>query len=298
MPITQISQFAERLEKNKRRRVAVIGANDINEIKAIIEVKSLVDSLLIGDKQKITDLLRELGENPTEYWIENSIKDKNPVIIAAELIHKGEVDFLMKGKIMSAEFLQGVLSKESNLRTDRLMSAIAIFKIPNYEKMVCITDGGMCVYPSLEEKKQIILNAVELLHVLDYEKPVVAALCALEVVNPKMPETIDAAKLNQMSKEGELGECYVEGPISYDIAMSKSAAQAKGYHINHIGNFDVLMVPNIVTGNVLIKSLVIHGGASGAGVVWGSRVPIVLTSRGTGFKQKTNSIIFAASLCK
>ena len=125
-----------------------------------------------------------------------------------------------------------------------------ICELPGYHKLICVTDGGMCMYPDFEQKKQIVMNAVQFFNKLGYEKPAVAALCAIETVNPKMPETVHAAELHRMSVEGELGNCYVEGPISYDLAMVPELMEVKGYKSDYSGNFDILFVPEIVAGNV------------------------------------------------
>lgn len=137
--------------------------------------------------------------------------------------------FPLKGKIMTGNLLKGVLSPDADLRTGSLMSHVMLFEVPGYHKLLGVTDGGMCTYPDLEKKVGIVKNAVRFFHKIGVEKPNVAALCAIETINPKMQETVDGAELKRMSLAGELGECYVEGPISYDLAMVPELSAVKGY---------------------------------------------------------------------
>ncbi|MBQ1520781.1 MAG: phosphate butyryltransferase, partial [Clostridia bacterium] len=166
--------------------------------------------------------------------------------------------------------------------------------VPGYHKLMCVTDGGMCTYPDLEKKIKIVTNAVEFFHKLGYEKPNVAALCAIETINPKMQETVDAAELKRMSIEGELPSCYVEGPISYDLAMVPELSAIKGYDCPCAGDFDILLVPEIVVGNVLGKALVYTAGGRMAGLIMGCKVPIVLASRGSSAEEKYYSLALGA----
>ncbi|OQB24344.1 MAG: Phosphate acetyltransferase [Firmicutes bacterium ADurb.Bin182] len=297
MPLSNFDELIAKVKGKSKRTVALVAADDEHALQAVITAKDIVNAVLVGDRCKIAGELKSLGENPADYEIVSVPENINPAIAAAGLIREGKADFLMKGRIMTGELLKGVLSPEAGLRGDSLMSHIIITEVPGYHKLLCITDGGMCTYPDLEQKKQIVSNSVKFLHLLGYERPNVAALCAVETVNPKMPETVHAAELKRMSLEGDLPGCYVEGPISYDLAMVPELSLIKGYKCPCAGDFDILLVPEIVVGNVLGKCLVYTCGGRLAGIVVGCRVPIVVTSRGSSSEEKYYSLALCAGVC-
>jgi phosphate butyryltransferase len=174
------------------------------------------------------------------------------------------------------------------------MTHVALDEIPGMNRLTALTDGGMIPYPTLEEKKDIIINAVEMLRSLGYEKPSVAVLCAVEKVNPKMPETVDAEALVAMNREGMIQNCHVVGPISYDIAMSADIAKEKKFECTDCGQFDILVTPSMVAGNLVNKSLTVSAGATMAGVVMGAKVPVVVTSRSSTALEKLLSLALAS----
>lgn len=296
--IKNFDELIHNVKSTARKTVALISAEDHHALEAVIKAKDIVDAVLVGDKNKIEAILAELGEKPDGYEIIEPREGEHPSVVAAKLIHEGKADFLMKGKIMTGDMLKGVLAKEADLRTGNLMSHLTIYQVPGYHKLLGITDGGMCTYPGLDEKRQIVSNAIKFYHGMGYEKPNVAALCAVEVLNPKMPETIDAAELKKMADKGELPFCNLEGPVSYDLAMVPEICEIKGYQSDNSGNFDILLVPEFVVGNVLGKCLVYTCGGTMAGIVLGCKVPIVLTSRGSSSEEKYYSLALAASVCK
>ncbi|MDD3919755.1 MAG: phosphate acyltransferase [Eubacteriales bacterium] len=298
MALKNFDDLIAKVKGNARKTVAVVEAHDAHALEAVIHASDIVDAVLVGDPEKIGAVLKELGEKPDRYPIVQVPEGMHPSVCAAKLIHEGKADFLMKGKIMTGDLLKGVLSPEADMRTGGLMSHIVINEVPGYHKLLCVTDGGMCTYPDLEKKKQIVQNAVDFFHGLGYERPNIAALCAIETVNPKMQETVDAAALKEMSLSGELSGCYVEGPISYDLAMVPELSEAKGYSSPAVGEFDILLVPEIVVGNVLGKCLVYTCGGRMAGVVLGCKVPIVLTSRGSSAEEKYYSLALGAGVCR
>ncbi len=178
------------------------------------------------------------------------------------------------------------------------MSHVVFNEIPNYHKLLVLTDGGMMMYPDLDKKKQICENAVDTLRTLGYKMPKVAALAAVETVNPKMQETVDADALKRMNLENEITDCIIEGPISYDLTMSKASAEIKGFESPVTGDADIVLVPNITVGNVLGKSLIYSAGAKMAGFIVGAKVPIVLTSRGSSSEEKYLSLVLSAAATK
>ena len=277
--------------------VALVAADDPHALEAVCKAKNakIVKPMLIGDRDRIVEELKILGEDQTGLEIVGVQSPAEAAATAVLLASQGKVDILMKGRIQTAELLHAVVAKGSGLKTDRMMSLVAFHEIPGYHKLLCITDGGMAMYPDLDEKVQILKNAVEVCHGLGIKTPKAAVLAAVEVVNPKMPEAVDGAMLKQMQLRGELGGCIVEGPISYDLAMSMESAKIKGYQSPVCGDPDILLVPNITVGNVLGKALVVSAGAKMAGFIVGAKVPVVLTSRGSSAEDKYLSLVMAAA---
>lgn len=296
-----IKNFSELIEKvqnfDSKRKVAVIAAQDEHTLEAVFkaEENNIVEPILIGNKEKIKEILNKLNKDLSDNLIIYAKDDNEAAYKGVELANKGKVDFLMKGKIQTADLLKAVVDKEKGLRTGKVMSHFVINEIPTYHKLLVTTDGGMLMYPDLQQKKKIIENAVDVLIALGYEKPKVAVLAAVEKVNPKMPESVDAGKLKEMNQIGEIVNCIVEGPISYDLTMSKESAEIKGFSSPVTGDADILIVPNITAGNILGKSLVYSAGAKMAGFIVGAKVPIVLTSRGSSAEEKYLSLVLSAA---
>ncbi|MDR1619316.1 MAG: phosphate butyryltransferase [Clostridiales bacterium] len=294
MPIRNFQELIDKVKGGRKRTVALVEAHDEHALQAVIHAGDIVNAILVGSKEKIAPVLTSLGKNPADYEIVEPEGDTHPSVCAAGLIHAGRADFLMKGKLMTGDMLKGVLKPESGLRKGGLMSHIQLTEMPKYPKLLAVTDGGMVTYPDLEQKKQIVENAVGFFHSLGYIRPHVAALCAIEKVNPKMPETVDAAALKELSEKGVFGDCYIEGPISYDLAMVPQLSPVKGYSSPVTGDFDILLVPEITAGNILGKCLVYTAGGRMAGLVLGCKVPIVLTSRGSSADEKYFSLALGA----
>lgn len=280
------------------KRVVVAAAGDAHTLEAIKEAvdEGIVTPVLVGDKAKIVEIAAEIGLPVAE----DDIYDAPDAVEAAQkavaLIHEGKGDFIMKGKLETAQILKPVVNKETGLGTGRVMSHFVLDEIPNYHKLIVTTDGGMMTYPTLEQKKDIIVNTVETLKAIGYENPKVACVAAVEKVNPKMPETVEADALKQMNLNGEIKDCIVEGPISLDIALSKEIADLKGFDSPVAGDADVILVPNIQVGNILGKSITVIAGGNMAGFIVGAQVPIVLTSRGSSAKEKYLSLVLAAAV--
>lgn len=279
------------------KRVAVVSAADSHTLEAVFRAKKegISEPILIGDLSAIEKVLEELGETLSKDQILHASTDEEAARIGVSLIREGGADFLMKGKLQTADLLRAVVDKENGLRTGSVMSHMAIHELPNYPKLLAVTDGGMMLYPNLEEKKALILNGVGALANMGYVCPKVAVLAAVETINPKMQETLDASALKLMNINGDLPGCLVEGPISYDLVMSQESADIKGYKSPITMDADLLVVPNITTGNILGKALVYSGGAKMAGFVIGAKVPIVLTSRGSSSEEKYLSLALSAA---
>ena len=282
----------------KPKTVAFVSAADIHILEtAILTRKSgIATPVLIGNKAEILSLLDELHEDAGLYQIYDAATPVEAGQLAVALVHEKKVNMLMKGMMETSDFLRPVVNRENGIGTGRIMSHVALQSIPGYSKLVINTDAAMCAHPDLNQKKEILLNAVDTLHKLGYELPKVACLCCKETPDKKIPETTEARTLQEMCENGELGNCYVCGPISYDIALSKEIATLKKFDSPHCGDFDVLLHPNIHAGNILGKCLEVTCKASMAGIVVGAQVPIVLTSRGAEVSEKLNSIAFAAAI--
>lgn len=300
----EFKNFKELIESvqnaGSTKRVVVAAAQDEHTLEAVFQARkdNIVEPILVGNKEKIKEIIDRLNEDLDEASIIDTLDDAAAAAKAVELINDNKADFIMKGKIQTADLLRAVVNKEKGLRTGNVMSHIAIHEIPNYHKLLAVTDGGMMMYPEVNEKKQIIENAVNTFLAMGYDEPKVAVLAAVENVNPKMPETVDAYKLKEMNKNGEIKNCIVEGPISYDLTMSKESAEIKGFSSPVTGDADILVVPNITAGNLLGKSLIYSAGAKMAGFIVGAKVPIVLTSRGATSEEKYLSLVISASAAK
>lgn len=297
-----VKNFNELIRKVKYssgpKRVVLVCAHDRHSLEAIQRAEKVgtVISFLLGDKNKIKNILDELSFEKDDNNIINLESDIDCAKKAVELIREGKADFIMKGKIQTADLLKAVVNKKNGLGTGRIMSHMAFVEIPTYHKLLVITDAGMMIYPGIEEKRAILENAVEILLSLGYKNPKVAVMAAAEKVNPKVKESIDGEILKKMSIEGEIKNCIIEGPISYDLAISKRSAEIKNYVSPVTGDVDIMIVPNITAGNILVKSLVYSAKSKIAGFVTGAKVPIVLTSRGATSEEKYLSLVLCASL--
>ncbi len=297
MAYTNFQQIIDEIQRSSlTKRLAVAAAHDEQTLEAVFRARldRIVEPLLFGEPEKIKAISRKLGESIADEAIFPAVDDAEAARLAVAAIRDNRSDILMKGKLDTAVILKAVVNREHGLGKDRIMSMLVFHEMPSYPKLLAVTDGGMCLYPTLEEKKQILINAVEMMTLMGYKNPKVGVLAAIEKVNPKMPETVDADQLKQMNIRGEITDCIVEGPISYDLAMSRESAAIKGFSSPVVGDVDLLVVPEITTGNVLGKCLVYSAGAKMAGIVVGARVPIVLTSRGARSEEKYRSLVLAA----
>lgn len=299
-----IKNFAELIDKVKgmpeMKRMVIAAAGEEHTLQAAFHARreGICRPILVGDAAKIREILKELNEEVPEEDIYDATDPEAAAAKAVELVREGKGDFLMKGYLDTKVILKAVVNKETGLGQGRLMSHFTMFEVPGYHKIIVAVDGGMVTYPDLQMKKEIILNTIDVLHAYGYDNPKVGVLACVEKVNPKMPETIDADELAKMNKSGEISGCIVEGPISYDCAMSKEIADFKGYESQIAGDVDVLIVPNIHAGNILGKVYTVTCNAKMAGFIVGAKCPIVLTSRGSSAEEKYMSIVVSAAATK
>lgn len=217
---------------------------------------------------------------------------------AVQSVSVGESQVLMKGNLPTATLMKAALRKEAGLRTGNVLSHVAVFEVPGYDRLFYITDSAMSIIPDLQTKVQIIKNAVEVAHACGLEKPIVVPLAAVESVNPAMQATIDAASLTMMNQRGQLDNCIVEGPMALDNAISLEAAHHKGLSGPAAGKADILIAPNLEAGNILYKSLTYFAKAQVGGIIQGAAAPIVVTSRADTAETKLHSMALALLVSK
>lgn len=279
-----------------RRTMSVAAAADREVVEAVARAAEVagIDAVLYGDAGRIEAIRDETGLGGG-FRVVDVPDDVAATRAAVRCVHDGEAQVLMKGLVNTSDFMRAVLDKEIGLRTGRVLSHLAAFELPGWSRLLFVTDGGINIAPSLQEKKEILHNALLSLACLGYAKPKVAVLTANEQVNPKAPATVDAAEVAAAWQRGEFGDaCIVEGPIALDVALSAEAARHKGIESRIAGETDLFLTPTIEVGNVLGKSMSQLAGAAMAGVVLGASAPIVLTSRAETAESKLNSILLAS----
>ena len=296
--IKNLKELAEAAKAMETKTViAVVEAQDPHTLEAVITAKKdgIIDAMLIGNEEKIREILTQEGGDAADFTIVPTGSLEESLKVAVESIHSGKANVLMKGKLETGDLMKAIVNKENDMMAGGRISVMGLFDHPTfYHKLIAVTDMGMNTYPDLQGKKDEINNAVKVLHALGNECPKVACLCAVEKLNPKMPETVDADALKKMNADGEIPGCIVEGPISFDLAIKQGAAAIKGYESPVAGDADLLLVPDITSGNVLVKCMTDYAGATTAGTIVGAKCPIIITSRSAEASDKYYSIALAA----
>ena len=275
-------------------RCAVVHPCDAGSLSGALDATrhGLMIPLLIGPKEKILAVAREAGLDLADCQILPVPHSHAAAELAADLAATGQVDALMKGSLHTDELIAAVLQRRE-LRTGRRMSHVFRFDVPLYSKPLLITDAALNIRPSLSEKVDIVQNAIDFARILGVEQPRVAILSAVETVNPNIPSTIEAAALCKMADRGQIKGGVLDGPLAFDNAISAQAAAIKHIESPVSGQADILMVPDLESGNMLAKQLEYLGGATGSGIVLGARVPIALTSRADGANARVASALLA-----
>lgn len=279
-----ICKLDELLKRNEmtKMKLAVVASQDEEVLEAVVESSKLglVEPILIGDKDKTNSIADNLGINIKDFQLIDEADNQKAAEIGVKLVSSGEADYIMKGLIDTSTLLKAVLNKEWGLRTNSLLSHVMIYEVPTYHKLLFLTDGGMNLSPSVDDKQKIIENATIVAKSLGTEQVKVAVLAAKEKVDPKMQATIDANELKNRYIQGMFSDgVIVEGPMALDLALSKESAQIKNYNSIVAGDADILLVPNIEMGNGIGKSITYLATGKSAGIIMGARVPIVLVSR-------------------
>ena len=294
-----VKNFDEVLKKVKSletKTVAVAVAQDEPVLQAIMEAKNqgIANAILVGDEEKIKEVAATINMDLSQFEIVHEANAAKAALKAVELVSSGKANMVMKGLVDTANFLRAVLNKEVGLRSGRLMSHVAVFEIAGIDRLIFLTDAAFNMYPELKDKVDIINNSVKMAHAIGIECPKVAPICAVEVVNPSMPATLDAAMLSKMSDRGQIKGCIVDGPLALDNALSEEAAKHKNVGGPVAGKADIMVLPNIEAGNVMYKTLTYTSDSKNGGLLVGTTAPVILTSRSDSFETKMNSIALAA----
>jgi phosphate butyryltransferase len=294
-----IESFEEILKlagDRKKRKVAVAAAQDEPVLQAVKDAvdRGIVDAVLVGDGKSIEDIAKNVNLNLSGIEIIDERDTAKACMAAVSLVSGKKADMVMKGLVDTATFLRAVLDKERGLRTGKLLSHVAVFEVPALKRLIILTDAAMNIAPDLAAKKQILENAVSAAHAIGIKVPKVAPICAVEVVNPDMQCTVDAAILSKMNDRGQIRGCIVDGPLALDNAISEEAARHKGIQSPVAGHADIILVPNIETGNAVYKTLTYTAGARAGSMLSGALAPVILTSRADSPESKLYSIALAS----
>ena len=260
------------------------------------EAEGLAECILVGDRERIRHIAAHEGIELGKMMVIDESNAHQAARKVMELVGLGHADLAMKGQIETGDFLRVALDKEIGLRIGRLFTHVAVFEIPGFDRLILVSDAGVVVAPDLEQKIEIVRNAIEVAHALGVERPRVAILAATEMVNPKIPTTMDAANLSKMAERGQITGGIVDGPLALDNAISPEAAMVKGIHSEVAGRADILILPDIEAGNVLAKAISYFAKGRMAGIVQGARAPLVVASRADPHDSKLVSIALGVLL--
>lgn len=295
--INKLDDMLKKLKGDKRVTLSVAAAHDeevLLAIKSAVEM-DIITPILIGEENKIREISKEINFDLSKFKIINKGTIEECAETAVKLVSLGEADFVMKGLLDTSVILKAVLNKEWGLRTDSLLSHVMVYEVPSYDKLLVTTDGGMNIAPDYNQKVKILKNAIEATKPLGLKHIKVACLAAKEKVNPKMQATVDARALQEAGERGEFGnDVTVEGPLAFDLAVSKEAAKIKGFKSKVSGETDIMLMPTIEVGNGIGKALTYFAGAKSAGIIMGAKAPIVLVSRADSHESKLYSIAYGA----
>jgi phosphate butyryltransferase len=273
-------------------RIAVAAGHDRDAIAALkeSEAKGLAEGILIGDAPKIRSISDEIGFSIPESRLIHEPDESAAARKAICMIRDGKADLLMKGKIGTATLIHAVLDRDTGIRGNRILSQVIVFKVPGFDRLMLMSDAAINIAPTIGQKAEICRNAISVAHAIGIKKPNLAALCALELANPDMPATIDAAALSAMNRRGQITGAYIEGPIALDVPLSRFAAERKGIDSPVVENTDIFIAPCIEAGNILYRAILYFAKGESGGIVIGGRVPLILLSRAESPETKIRSI--------
>ncbi|MGD6815597.1 phosphate butyryltransferase [Metabacillus sp. 113a] len=293
----KLQTILENAARTSGKKVAVASAEDIEIINMILMAQnlSMAEFILFGDEEGIHSLLQEKNAVMGHIKVVHASSHKEAAELAVKAVSSGEADVLMKGGLPTGVLMKEVLHKEYGLRTGKVLSHVAVFEVPACDRLLFLTDVAMNVDPDLQQKVQILQNAVHTANRLGLPLPKAVPIAAVELVNPSMQATLDAAALTQMNRRGQILNCLIDGPMALDVAVSEEAARHKGVSGEVAGKADILLMPNMEAGNVFYKSLVYFAQGKVGGLIAGAKAPIVLTSRSDSAESKLYSL--ATAIC-
>ncbi|MCK4224013.1 MAG: bifunctional enoyl-CoA hydratase/phosphate acetyltransferase [candidate division Zixibacteria bacterium] len=297
--IISFDQLISIVKSKEGKKLAIASAEGEEIIEAVKRAteEEIISAVLIGDQAKIEELCKRKNLDLNQVEIVNVPDFELTARVAVETVKLGKAEMLMKGKVGTSTLLKAVLDKESGLRTGALLSHVSVIEVEAYHKLMLVTDGGMNIKPDIKQKSDILKNAVDVAKKLGIERPKVSCLAAVELVNPDMQETIDAAGLVKMAERGDIAGVIMDGPIAFDVAINLEAARTKGIVSPVAGDTDIFLVPDIASGNIFVKSLIYLANAKVGGVVAGAGAPIVLLSRSDSAATKLYSMALGAAIC-
>ncbi|MEG1641576.1 MAG: phosphate butyryltransferase [Synergistaceae bacterium] len=297
--IKSLSSLLTHAQKVGPMKISVACAEDYEVMEAVESARKLkiADAILVGNSDKINEVAKALNIDLSNYEVHDTREGEvATALTAVEFVSSGKAQIVMKGMVTTANFLRAVLNKEKGLRSGKTLSHSYIHEVKGYDRLFFMTDPAFNMYPDLKVKAEIVKNAVELAHAFGIETPKVAALAAVEVINPDMPATLDAANLTQMNHRGQIKGCLIDGPLALDNAISPESAKHKKIVSDVAGYADILLAPNIESANMMSKALIYFSENKTAGIVLGAAAPIVLTSRADTSEAKLLSIASAVAL--
>jgi len=298
-----IKTFSRLIENAKKKEGMVIGVpvpENLNSILTVIHAKrgGIADFILTGNAPDIKKMLVENGGDPADHDIIHCHTAEESAERIVALAREEKVNVILKGFLPTAKLIKPVLDKEKGLRTGNLLSDVLLMEDPVHKGkgFVGLSDGGIVILPDVEQKKQLISNSVKVFHRLGYKNPKVGIMAAIESVKDSMPATTDAEILTRMNQSGEISGCQVYGPLAFDIAISREAAEMKNITHPVAGNVDIMIMPNIESGNLLGKCFMFYMKKEVAHVVMGARIPILIPSRNENETDKVNSIALGVTI--
>jgi len=297
--IRSFKELLGSIKSKDKKTLAIAGAEseEIIEAVKIATEEEIISPVLIGNPEKIETLCRKSNLDLKTVEILGEKEPQKCASLAVELVRQKKADMLMKGKVDTPTLLRAVLDKDKGLKGGRLFSHVAVVEVERYEKLMLWTDGGINIAPDVMKKIEILKNAIETAKKLEIEKPKAACLAAVELVNPEMPETIDASIISKMAERGEIKDVIVDGPVAFDVAIDSKSARTKGIISPVAGEADIFLCPNISSCNIMVKGLIYLAGAKVGGIVVGGGAPIVLLSRSDSAEIKLLSMALGAAVC-
>jgi len=295
-PIISLEQLKNYARDLPSSIVSVVRADEVETLTAVKEAYEggMIDCILVGPEEEIRKAAAEADFDISKIRIVHAEGDKDSAARGVELVRTGEAHVLMKGLVATSTFLKAILDKEHGLRGEGLLSHVAAFDVPAYHKLLIVTDAAMNIAPDLEQKKEILKNAVLVAKALGQQVPKCTYVCAKEVPYDKMPCTMEAAEMKIMADAGEFGDIIFDAPLALDLAVSEVSARIKQIESPVAGDVDVVLMPDIEAGNVLYKGLIFLANSELGAVVMGATNPIVLTSRADSAESKLCSLVLSA----